>query len=381
MLQTTGEDESDERREVTVIEHRVGDCVCDLVNVASIYLPHSRAPATALWRRSKPRVPVSSPAANRESNRMWSIGSACTIHSLNARPELNGRRGVVVTTTFANGRVGVQVEGEDRPLALKYTNLSSLEAQNVYDASLLKSSMDAFGITPASPPAAMELLRLGVKKEVTALSAAIAESAVGDKDVARAAMGAVGILGSRVGKDVLDELVNSNQGAFLPAFIKALTIHSDGGMLTLAGLGALGRLSTGGGDAAWKESPAGTTRCHMIVKQGAFDAIVPAMNNVGFSEVGEAWEIQNAGLHAIASLCFGHDGLDGFGPAHEACERREAATKAGAIEAIVDVMRAAVARDPPKPSDTRETLVLAHRALVRITMGFSKAGFARREQV
>lgn len=312
---------------------------------------------------------------------MWSIGSACTIHSLNARPELNGRRGVVVTTTFANGRVGVQVEGEDRPLALKYTNLSSLEAQNVYDASLLKSSMDAFGITPASPPAAMELLRLGVKKEVTALSAAIAESAVGDKDVARAAMGAVGILGSRVGKDVLDELVNSNQGAFLPAFIKALTIHSDGGMLTLAGLGALGRLSTGGGDAAWKESPAGTTRCHMIVKQGAFDAIVPAMNNVGFSEVGEAWEIQNAGLHAIASLCFGHDGLDGFGPAHEACERREAATKAGAIEAIVDVMRAAVARDPPKPSDTRETLVLAHRALVRITMGFSKAGFARREQV
>ena len=44
MLQTTGEDESDERREVTVIEHRVGDCVCDLVNVASILPPpQSRA--------------------------------------------------------------------------------------------------------------------------------------------------------------------------------------------------------------------------------------------------------------------------------------------------------------------------------------------------
>ena len=123
---------------------------------------------------------------------------------------------------------------------------------------------------------------MGVKKEVTALSAAVAKWAVGDKDVARAAMGAVGILGSRVGKDVLGELITSNQ-KFLPAFITALTIHSDGGMLTLAGLGALGSLSTGGGDAAWKESPAGTTRCHVIVKQGAFDAIVPAMNNVGFS--------------------------------------------------------------------------------------------------
>ena len=55
---------------------------------------------------------------------MLSVGSACTVHSLNARPDLNGRRGIVVTELdAAKGRVGVQMEGEDKPLALKPANL------------------------------------------------------------------------------------------------------------------------------------------------------------------------------------------------------------------------------------------------------------------
>ena len=46
------------------------------------------------------------------------------MHSLNARPDLNGRRGIVVTELdAAKGRVGVQMEGEDKPLALKPANL------------------------------------------------------------------------------------------------------------------------------------------------------------------------------------------------------------------------------------------------------------------
>ena len=55
---------------------------------------------------------------------MLSSGKICTIHSLNARPDLNGRRGVVVTELdAAKGRIGVQIEGEDKPLALKPANL------------------------------------------------------------------------------------------------------------------------------------------------------------------------------------------------------------------------------------------------------------------
>ena len=57
---------------------------------------------------------------------MLSSGKICTIHSLNARPDLNGRRGVVVTELdAAKGRIGVQIEGEDKPLALKPANLEA----------------------------------------------------------------------------------------------------------------------------------------------------------------------------------------------------------------------------------------------------------------
>lgn len=63
---------------------------------------------------------------------MLYIGTNCTVHSLNARPELNGRHAVVVTELdAAKGRVGVQVEGEDKPLALKPANLEVVVAPPV----------------------------------------------------------------------------------------------------------------------------------------------------------------------------------------------------------------------------------------------------------
>ena len=59
---------------------------------------------------------------------MLSPGTSCTVHSLKARPELNGRRGVVVSQLDEGGRVGVQVEGEAKPLSLKPTNLDVVSA-------------------------------------------------------------------------------------------------------------------------------------------------------------------------------------------------------------------------------------------------------------
>jgi hypothetical protein len=61
---------------------------------------------------------------------MLSVGTSCTVQSLKARPELNGRRGVVVSKLDEGGRVGVQVEGEDKPLSLKPANLDVVSADS-----------------------------------------------------------------------------------------------------------------------------------------------------------------------------------------------------------------------------------------------------------
>ena len=59
---------------------------------------------------------------------MVSVGSGCTVRGIIARPELNGRRGVVVTAPNDGGRVGVQLEGEAKPLSLKSSSLDVVSA-------------------------------------------------------------------------------------------------------------------------------------------------------------------------------------------------------------------------------------------------------------
>ena len=51
-------------------------------------------------------------------------GQKVKLHSLIGRPELNGRAGLVLSYDTSSGRVGVKVDGEDHPIALKPTNLS-----------------------------------------------------------------------------------------------------------------------------------------------------------------------------------------------------------------------------------------------------------------
>ena len=58
------------------------------------------------------------------------VGSTVLLHSLVSRPALNGRRGTVVTdVNKRSGRVGVLVEGEDVPIALKPANLIDAAAE------------------------------------------------------------------------------------------------------------------------------------------------------------------------------------------------------------------------------------------------------------
>eukprot|EP00964_Phaeocystis_antarctica_P013720 scaffold7530_cov74-Phaeocystis_antarctica.AAC.3 len=48
------------------------------------------------------------------------------LHGLKGRPELNGREGAVVSHDTTAQRFGVQLEGEEKPLALKPDNLQPL---------------------------------------------------------------------------------------------------------------------------------------------------------------------------------------------------------------------------------------------------------------
>ena len=59
---------------------------------------------------------------------MVPVGSGCTVRGIMARPELNGRRGVVVTAPDDGGRVGVLLEGEAKPLSLKSSSLDVVSA-------------------------------------------------------------------------------------------------------------------------------------------------------------------------------------------------------------------------------------------------------------
>ena len=63
---------------------------------------------------------------------MVPVGSGCTVRGIIARPELNGRRGVVVTAPDDRGRVGVQLEGEAKPLSLKSSRHVILGAVHVF---------------------------------------------------------------------------------------------------------------------------------------------------------------------------------------------------------------------------------------------------------
>jgi hypothetical protein len=70
--------------------------------------------------------PLNMPTARPPVGSMFTpVGSTVLLHSLVSRPALNGRRGTVVTAmNKRSGRVGVLVEGEDVPIALKPANLT-----------------------------------------------------------------------------------------------------------------------------------------------------------------------------------------------------------------------------------------------------------------
>ena len=103
----------------------------------------------------------SSAATSARASRMLTVGTSCTVRAISARPELNGRRGVVVTELDEGGRVGVQVEGESKPLSLKSTNLDVVSA----DESWVKLAMLGYHFVagPSGDPSDLVLRQLADK--------------------------------------------------------------------------------------------------------------------------------------------------------------------------------------------------------------------------
>ena len=86
------------------------------------------------------------------------VGTPVTLHSLRARPELNGRRGVVRSFDAEMRRHGVEVEGELRFLALKPDNLEELQE---LEAPLAPTAAPAVVASEeVATPEPMELLAL-----------------------------------------------------------------------------------------------------------------------------------------------------------------------------------------------------------------------------
>lgn len=235
------------------------------------------------------------------------------------------------------------------------------------------------------------------------LGAAVAKWATEELDDKALMFACVSMLGSVHGTQELDAFVDAADGEALPAIIATLqsqTCDEQGeDVLTnvvQGALGALGTLATGGvRGTEWKESSAGLSRCTWLAKLGALNATVFAMGAAGFSvdTCSMAWQIQQAGLHVISSVCLGHDGKEGLGLPGKASKaeavagmpseanfRREAAADAGAIEVIISVLGALRDCDKCglKKKDARALLDVALRALQRVLLGHDAAGSKRR---
>ena len=90
----------------------------------------------------------------------WSKGQKVKLHSLVGRPELNGRSGLVLSFDASSGRVGVKVDGEDHPMALRPANLSEQDEMRdaLVGAGLTETQCDdLFALSQKLPMGLLEM--------------------------------------------------------------------------------------------------------------------------------------------------------------------------------------------------------------------------------
>ena len=99
---------------------------------------------------------------------------------------------------------------------------------------------------------------------------------------------------------------------------------------------------------------------------GAFEFIVRAIQEAHEKQP----EINRAAYNLIATLCFGHDGREGFGDPALASARREHAVAAGVIEALADALKHDRSVGVGDVVLVTSSLAAANRAVMRLLLGY-----------
>ena len=127
------------------------------------------------------------------------------------------------------------------------------------------------------------------------------------------------------------------------------------------------------------ESLEGVARSQALVEAGAFEVILRTM---WITKINSLAKFQ--GLVNIKRLCFGHDGVEGFGLPKEATYRRQRAVEAGAIEMVAEIVRS-LANGKWKPGSVgvsgSKMLQAAMRTVTRVIIGNDETARTRRFRV
>ena len=249
-----------------------------------------------------------------------------------------------------------------------------------------------------------------------------------EAELARVVFERVAALGQIAeGGDVYDAL-NRADGDALGALVRALSAHAGTAHVAVAGLTAVHSLATNFRSTRTEFVGDKLARAYTLADAGALEAAVRAMNIAGTDEGAnaKAWVVQRAAARAVWSLCVGRDGQDGMDahelpantpppktnengdviieraditprlaaskrpqdepsrrevPAHVRASPRNRAAEAGALDALVAVLRAH-AKDRRSNAANKKKAVAdleyAFRAIGRICLGNDATAEERR---
>jgi hypothetical protein len=161
-------------------------------------------------------------------------------------------------------------------------------------------------------------------------------------------------------------------------------------MVLNTGLVTIGVIANGGnqqGSEAFIESLEGVARTQALVNAGALEVTLRAMWMTKPNSFAK-----HQGLVIIMRLCFGHDGVEGFGSPEEATYRRQRAVEMGAIEVVADIVRSLAngkwkqqrKKEIAKPGHSvsgSELLETAMMTVTRVIIGNDKTAKARRFRI
>ena len=294
-----------------------------------------------------------------------------------ARPELNGVVGIVTSFLKEKGRYTVTLPSGE---------VVSLKAASLVDVEAEARSSELLARARAAHASASQL---AVPTQATVMAAEPAGlaslwlSAPGDKATAwHVSMRMLELVHKKGPEAVAAFAGDENASSGVHAMVDTLSYYRDDAELLGLGVALLSALVCGnaeekhaGAAVKWMESSAGCRMRTLVATSGGFDLAVSAIKIAAGLEPMMQQAVQGACLQTICVGCFGSDGIEGFGSAQAAEERRAIAASANALEAAVEIL---CSRDGPQTANLKLDLNLATKMCLRVCMGYSEGGSARR---